>query len=333
MTPKICFIFATLLAAVVGAIAGPIPARSAPTYDALQGTLPQAQGWQLVEDISPPMAYPLGVTGGALHLSTVGFASSGLAGGGVWWQRSDMPVDFSGDFWAEVSVRIVSAPNHSINGASGSPRPGYALAVFDVQGRVFWIGLGSAEIFLSNTLFGQYGSSNTVTKAFNTTDAVHLYRIERASGGVGAALRIDGSIQLQLPALGVSENNGPLVYFGDPTYWANSESYTSQVRFGMGVVGVEPTSPSGALSARVVGSPTARPGVFFHSGEAGTLAFEIFDTTGRRVERAERDVIASESGTFLLGAGHHDGVYFYRLRLAPASGRASEASGRIVRVR
>ncbi len=80
-------------------------------------------------------------------------------------------------------------------------------------------------------MFGAYGSANTVTLAFNTTDAYHVYRIEQAEGGVGATLVIDGVPRLTLAALGPVQGSGGLVYFGDPTYWANSESYTTLVRY------------------------------------------------------------------------------------------------------
>src|SRR5262249_46832737 len=63
------------------------------------------------------------------------------------------------------------------------------------------------------------------------TDAHHVYRLQRAGGGVGATLLIDGVVRLTLASIGPVENSGPLVYFGDPTYWANSESYTSMVRY------------------------------------------------------------------------------------------------------
>ena len=117
-----------------------------------------------------------------------------------------------------------------MNPQSGWPRPGYTLAVYDVNGRVFWLGLGASEIFLSNTAFGQYGTDNTPTLAFNTTDTHHTYRIERLGGG--AMLLIDGVPRLSVFSQGPVESGpGGLVYFGDPTYWANSESHTAWARF------------------------------------------------------------------------------------------------------
>lgn len=248
----------------------------------------------------------------------------------MWFQRSDQSVDFSSDFSVEATVRIVSAPNHSINTDAGWPRPGYALVVYDVSGRIFWIGLGTSEVFLANTSYGHYGEGNTVAVAFNTTDRSHVYRIERAPGGVGAALRIDGVIRAQLPLLGGIENTGGLVYFGDPTYWANSESFTLGVRYGNVVLDVAPAGQSVLLSAKPVGVPSRSLAIDFSAGASGALVCEMFDTGGRRVARSEREVSGSGSGRFEAPEAHREGIYFYRLRLTAESGHVSEKSGRIV---
>jgi hypothetical protein len=123
------------------------------------GHASQAQCWALREDIPPPMPSPVGVADGDLHLSTLGFGNNVPPnnGGGVWWERTDVAIDFSTDFAVEARLRIASAPDHSVNTESGWPRPGYALTVYDTHGRLFWVGFGGGEIFLSNTAFGQYG--------------------------------------------------------------------------------------------------------------------------------------------------------------------------------
>lgn len=321
-----------LALSIVGFVA-PADAQSWIVYDASLGTMPQAQGWTLNEDINPPAPYVAELGDGQMHLSTLDLQSGGVSGGGVWWQRDDVPIDFANEYAVEVTVRIASAPNHSVNPTPGWPRPGYALAVYDIHGRIFWIGLGSGEVFLSNTAYGQYGSANTVTLAFNTTDTHHTYRIERAAGGTGAALRIDGVIRLQLPALGAVEGGAPLIYFGDPTYWANSESYTSSVRFMNAVAAVGPPSRSVALSAKPLGSPATKFRVAYGTAEPGELALEVFDTSGRRIERVGRHVAAEQSGSFEVPGDHRAGLYYYRLRLVAPSGVTSEVSGRIVLIR
>lgn len=210
-----------------------VVAQSWVTYDASLGTFPEAQCFQKTVDANPPPGpFPLEIVGGDLHLSTLGLPAGGVNGAAVYWQRNDVPIDFSSGAVLEARVRIGSAPDRSINPDTGWPRPGYAIAIFDAHGHMFWIGFGSGRIFLSNTSYGHYDSPNTVDIPFDTTDTHHTYRLTASS--TGAALDIDGAQHLTLPGLGPVEGavgiNGQ-VWFGDGTYWANSDSYTSSVRF------------------------------------------------------------------------------------------------------
>ncbi len=205
-------------------------AQSFVSYDASLG-LPEGQCWELREDLDPVVPYGYGLVGSDLHISTTNLQASGQFGGGAWVQRTDVTIDFNQPWVVEARLRIVSAPDHSVNPPTGWPRPGYTLAIYDIHGRLFWVGLGSGEVFLSNTAFGQYGTSNTVTTAFNTTDAFHTYRLTRDAASGGAVLFIDGVQQLVMLSQGPVENTGAVAYFGDPTYWANSDSYTSWFRY------------------------------------------------------------------------------------------------------
>lgn len=325
----------TLTILVLGGAFDVTGVRASALFDASLGTLPQAQGWVMMEDIQPVAAYPLGVAAGELHLSTLGFGSNvpPNVGGGVWWQRHDVPLDFSGDFAIELDAKIVDAPDHATNQVAGWPRPGYALAAYDVQGRLFWLGLGRGEVMLSNTTFGFYGTANTLTIPFNTTDAHHVYRIERAAGGIGAALRIDGVKRLELPAFGPVLNDSALIYFGDPTYWANSESFTSMVRVSSPTLGVRPPTSGEPLWVRPLGSPARRMAVAYAAHEPGVLTLDVFDVTGRRVATTRREVAAGQSGTIELPDAQADGLYYYRATLAGGSARDAVASGRIVVIR
>src|SRR5262249_683671 len=129
------------------------------------------------------------------------------------------------------------------------------------------------------------------------------------------------------------ENSGGLVYFGDPTYWANSESHTSWVRYSEAVLGVPSSGGSGVLWARPQSCPAASLSLTYRSQESGRLTLEVFDAAGRLVERSEHDVGAGQSGTLQPSGANSDGIYFYRLRLSPALRPASEVSGRMVLVR
>ncbi len=200
------------------------------------------------------------------------------------------------------------------------------------SGRAFWVGLGTTEIFLSNTFYGQYGQSNTLTTPFVTTDQHHVYRIERASGGVGAALRIDGVLVLELPALGAAETTEG-VTFGDPTYWANSESYTGWVRYETPATAVvtTPARPS-PLWVGPFGNPASTVSIGFASSLAGTLTLELFDVAGRRVGRSQRIVSVGQSGSFEPSRALPAGIYFYRASLA-ATGNDVVLKGRVTVVR
>jgi len=204
------------------------------TYDAALGTFPQEQCWLFSEDMNPVTAYPLEVNGSGLYFNTMGFDDNWPVtnmGASVYWSRIDMSISFASDFAVEARVKIISAPNHSINMQDGWPRPGFCMCVRNTSGSAFWIGLGTSEIFLSNYEYGHYGSADTVTTDFNTTDDYHVYRIERKIGGNGATLRIDGNEVLTINGIGPSIVGGSRVYIGDGTYWANSEAYIDWVRY------------------------------------------------------------------------------------------------------
>ncbi len=125
--PRKSILFVLLLALTGGMLAPDVALGLTTIYDPALGTFPQDQGWVLAEDIMPPTAYPVSVGPDGLYLSTLGFGVNVPpdVGGGVWWSRSGLGIDFTQDFAVEVSVKIVSAPDHSINTSSGWPRPGY----------------------------------------------------------------------------------------------------------------------------------------------------------------------------------------------------------------
>ncbi|HEY3412477.1 MAG TPA: hypothetical protein VGM51_05370 [Armatimonadota bacterium] len=240
-------------------------AQSWVTYSAALGTFPEAQCFQKTVDANPPPGpYPLEIVGGDLHLSTLGLQSDGVNGAAVYWQRGDVPIDFGNGVAVEARLRIASAPDRAVNPATGWPRPGYSVAVYDAHGHMFWVGFGSGRVFLSNTSYGLYDSPNTVDMPFDTTDSHHTYRL--AVSTTGATLEIDGVQRLAMAGLGPVEGtaggNGQ-VWFGDGTYWANSDSYTSWVRFTgvgsgpiTGVTGPESatTCPGGGASFAVTAS-------------------------------------------------------------------------------
>jgi hypothetical protein len=225
----------TVRSAVAAALVGLLPALASAqpwvTYDAALGTFPQAQCFAQNLDTNPALVPTvLEVADGDLHVSTLGWPAGGDIGGGIWWDRSDVPITFASGAALELRMRVVSAPDRSINPASGWPRPGLAMYVSDSTGRIYWVGFGSGRVFLSNSVFGAYDSPNTLDIAFNTTDAHHVYRIE--AGPSGAVLLIDG-VQ-RIGPIGPGAPGSPsatgVAYFGDLTYWANGEAYISSFR-------------------------------------------------------------------------------------------------------
>lgn len=321
------------LLALIATLAAPCTLRAGTIYDAVLG-FPEGQGWTLTAQTNPPAAIVPDLGPEGLHFSTLDLQSTGEFGGVIYWTRVGLGLDFTQDFAVEARVRIVSAPDHTVNIPAGWPRPGYGIAISDVNNNFLWVGMGSGEIFLSHTAFGAYNSSNTVHAPFNTTDQHHVYRIERGPGGVGAALRIDGTLVLQLPTLGSPDGSaGPSIYFGDLSFWANSEAHTAWVRVFTPALDVGPPDASGALWTKTLGGAAGRSSVAYGAGTAGSLSFELFDPAGRRVELSRREVSAGETGRFDPAKSLRGGLYFYRARLTPSSGREAEASGKLVLVR
>jgi hypothetical protein len=323
----------TPLLALIATLAAPCTLRAGTIYDAVLG-FPEDQGWAVTLQTDPPAAIVPDLGPGGLHFSTLDLQSTGELGGAIWWAKTGLGLDFNQDFAVEASVRIVSAPDHTVNVPTGWPRPGYGIAISDVNNNFLWVGMGSGEVFLSHSAYGAYNSSNTVHAPFNTTGQHRVYRIERGPGGVGAALRIDGTLVLHLPTLGSPDGSaGPSIYFGDLTYWANSESHTAWVRVFTPTLDVGPPDASGALWVKTLGGAAGRSIVAYGAGTAGSLSFEVFDPAGRRVEHSRREVTAGETGRFEPAKSLRGGLYFYRVRLEPAAGLEAEASGRLVLVR
>ncbi len=236
----------SLSAMFVAALAGAPSAFAQPwvTYDASLGTLPPGQCYveHLDVDPAPPPAFTLEVVGNDLHVSTLNWQADGTHGGGLWWDRTDVPIHFASGAALECRLRIVTAPDRRVNTA-GNPRPGFALDLQEQAGRTYWVGFGSGRLFLSNTFFGQYDTANTLDMAFDTTAAHHVYRIEAT--GAGAVLLIDGVQRLGPIGPGPASFPTPngIAYFGDPTYWTNSEVYVSWFR-----VSGTPTGSFGGLT-------------------------------------------------------------------------------------
>jgi hypothetical protein len=177
------------------------------TYDASLGTLPEAQGWTFVSINQTPPAPT--VSNGILHLGPTTGNSDYQA-----WQWISVPsLDFTKSYDMEASLHVISS-NYTFLG-DGEQRSGYYFDLIDEAGRVFFIGISSNGIAINND--GAFNPSNGVPfKAFNTTDAFHLYRFEIQNGS--GTLFIDGNLFATLPVGEASRPDQPNdVEFGDNT--------------------------------------------------------------------------------------------------------------------
>jgi hypothetical protein len=71
----------------------------------------------------------------------------------------------------------------------------------------------------------------------------------------------------------------------------------------------------GLLSSRLVRNPANDLHVHYEAHAAGRLSIEVFDVTGRRLERSMREVAAHETGDLKFARLPGSGIYLYRLRL------------------
>src|SRR5258708_2310068 len=111
------------------------------TYDPSVGTLPDSQGFTLVE--SPPASPAQTLDSGALHQGPTS------QGGTQVWQRQDIPFNFDDGFTLEGTLKVLSSTYDANAGGSGSQRSGYYLEAIDSLGRRFTLGLASSGFTLN----------------------------------------------------------------------------------------------------------------------------------------------------------------------------------------
>lgn len=250
---------------VLGAASAPAaPAQQCAHFDAAVGTLPDQQGWTRSEN--RPTAITMGVAAGMLSQDTTPFVGATCAGGSpttpvedqfVFWSVPAAPFDFADGAAFVIDVRV-HASEYNSSGCTGWPRPGFSFGLIDANGHRFWVGLGSSTVFLANDAYVPFTSAGVVEAAFDTTGAFREYRLDVS--GASATLRIDGVGVLSLSSFGAPQSVAPLVFFGDPTVWGNSDVDIRTVEF---VPGVPPTevvragSPANPIA--LLGGQTSGP--------------------------------------------------------------------------
>jgi hypothetical protein len=196
------------------------------TYDASLGTTPTAQCFPEFRSPDAPAAT---VVDGQLYLSTAGGVNSENTGTYLYWERSDVTVDYGSGFAMEAAVTIVSSDDNS-SGDRDWPRLGYMLYAISQNGKWFDMDLASGSIVLRNHPDIGEDGVNCRRMAFPVAGSPHVYRVQIDSNG--ADLLIDGVIQnLHIPDSTTYAGAPNVLGFGDGTVWANSESYTRHVRF------------------------------------------------------------------------------------------------------
>ena len=204
--------------------ATPLSAERMLTYDPSLGTLPEAQGWSLVESGTHPAPF---VSGGVLHQGLTTGPSQ------FWTGTYSTPADFSIDtITMEARLHVLSS---DLGFPGGKPRTGYFITVRDQTGRLFLVGMGTDRVILRNSS----GASSAVGQhLFDTTDGFHDYQLVVDSSG--AQLSVDGSFVLSMP-LGPTEP-GTVANFGAVASGFRSETDLAYLTISNQVVVPEPST-------------------------------------------------------------------------------------------
>lgn len=234
-------------------------------YDASLGSLPEEQGWGM----TGVMPWTAAVVAGVLEQDTTPFNFSTCAGSDdqnqrLRWDATDLrPFSFSNTVVVEIDMKVISSEYGSA-GCAGWPRAGFDLYVEDQAARIYRVGFGSSQIYLTNTNYQPFGHPSVVEYATDTTDAFHLYRLEIV--GDSASLAIDGNPVLTLDSGSPVGSVPNRALFADGTIWSNSE-------FELRSVSVTTTDSSEVVR---LGTP-ANPNAFCPGQTKGPVIGETWD--------------------------------------------------------
>ena len=191
---------------LVAMAARPCGAAVRKTYDASLGTLPDAQGFTLIDTGGSP---PCTIQGDAMHQGLTCW--EGLQN----WYSDDVPLDFDVGAVMEADFKVMYS---SYSTGSGYELTGLHLVISDAASRVFNIHIASDKIALGNQL-----PTAPDWRAFDATDGFHHYRLVVA-GGVGSLFIDGGDDPFSSIPVGSGWYHTPnYVAFGDRTYWGQSE--------------------------------------------------------------------------------------------------------------
>ena len=192
---------------LVAMVARPCGAAIRKTYDASLGTLPDAQGFTLIDTGGSP---PCTIQGDAMHQGLTEWDGQQL------WTSLDIPVDLDVGAVVEAEVKIIYS---SCSTSSGYRIAGWHMGVSDASRRGFFLFIASDEVFLWNQ-----PELHPECRAFDPTDGFHHYRLV-ITEGVGS-LFVDEVPDpfLSLPVGPPWDPAANRARFGDGTFDGQSES-------------------------------------------------------------------------------------------------------------
>lgn len=245
-------------------LCGVASAQSHGSYDPVQGTTPDAQGWTRAEFNGTSTAAAIS---GELHHGPTGVSE------GLYWTRSDLNFDLASPegFRVQVDLKIDDADYLPSIQATGYWRMGFELLLSDMDQRVVRLGVATEGVRVESGV--DDGSATPIPLIpLDTTSGFRRYDLEVRSSVV--TLRVDGAQIVTLP-LGMPNGTDPgEVYFGDATQWAGGEFRIRRVSW----------SPAG-----VDWTPYCGPSVMNSTGLRGQITVEGSASVGTN----DLDLVAS----------------------------------------
>lgn len=321
------FLMVAILCSGWLALAAPGTATAAAVgYDPSLGTLPELQGWTFVNGAPPP---PPSVSGGILFQGPTGDITT------QWWQRQGLGISCQTGFAMEIVIKVISS-NYTIVG-NGTQRSGFTFEAVDNRGRRISLSLAGSGVTL-NTDATLQPNNGIPHLPFSTGGTFHRYTVTAQSGRI--SLFIDDTLRATTPVgdtlyAGTADTN--LVYFGDGTGAAGSQTQIRSVRYGdpATVVGVR-GSPTHAtrlsLDQGVMG--LGRTEMILRGADGRRVDVQILDARGALVRSLGRIVLQNRAthvwwdGKSSSGRYAASGIYFVR-----ASADGGVAGSRMVLIR
>jgi hypothetical protein len=263
---------------IVIAAAAATPAWAGWTsYDASLGSLPQAQGFLIYDSGDSPAPT---VSAGSLHQGPTAGVCSAL--GYQHWYRNNAGIDFGASFVLDATVQIISSSDiHALDCGDDGWKAGYDLTVTDAAAHMFFVGITSDGVFLSNNNISD--PATFPRQPVNTRDALHRYRLVVTANL--ATLYYDETPLTSL-ATGTYLNSGGenQVVFGDGTHRGSNESLTSLVRYTTdNLAAVDGALPPSSGLSMVLASHGASDEIRYSLPVPARTRLRVFDVTGRLV--------------------------------------------------